>query len=306
MAHSPILFDRALLRSRRRRALALAPSDFLLGRVAEDAADRIATVLRRFPLALDLGTPGDALRRALIASGRVGTVIAADALIDRVARDDSASVLKLVCDEEALPFDDASLDLVTSGLSLQFVNDLPGTLVQIRRALKPDGLFLAALIGGDSLSELRQAFATAEAEIENGVSPRVAPFADVRDLGSLLQRAGFALPVTDVDRFTVRYASPLALMHDLRRMGATNALVERSRRPLKRAVLARTMEDYGARFADADGRIRATFEIMWLSGWAPHESQQQPLKPGSAKTRLADALGTQELSTGEKAGPEKG
>jgi SAM-dependent methyltransferase len=306
MAHSPTLFDRALLRSWRRRALALAPSDFLLDRVAEDAADRIATVLRRFELALDLGTPGDALRRALIASGRVGTVIAADALIDRVARDDSASVLKLVCDEEALPFDDASLDLVTSGLSLQFVNDLPGTLVQIRRALKPDGLFLAALIGGDSLSELRQAFATAEAEIENGVSPRVAPFADVRDLGSLLQRAGFALPVTDVDRFTVRYASPLALMHDLRRMGATNALVERSRRPLKRAVLARTMEDYGARFADADGRIRATFEIMWLSGWAPHESQQQPLKPGSAKTRLADALGTQELSTGEKAGPEKG
>jgi ubiquinone/menaquinone biosynthesis C-methylase UbiE len=263
-------------------------------------------VLRRFELVLDLGTPGNALRRALVASGKVGTVIAADALIDRVARDDSRSALAVVCDEEALPFRDASLDLVTSGLSLQFVNDLPGTLVQIRRALKPDGLFLAALIGGDTLSELRQAFATAEAEIENGVSPRVAPFADVRDLGSLLQRAGFALPVTDVDRFTVRYASPLALMHDLRRMGATNALVERSRRPLKQAVLARMMEDYGARFADADGRIRATFEIMWLSGWAPHESQQQPLKPGSAKTRLADALGTRELSTGEKAGPKDG
>ena len=306
MAYSPTLFDRALLRSRRQRALALAPSGFLLERVAEDAADRIATVLRRFELVLDLGTPGNALRRALVASGKVGTVIAADALIDRVARDDSRSALAVVCDEEALPFRDASLDLVTSGLSLQFVNDLPGTLVQIRRALKPDGLFLAALIGGDTLSELRQAFATAEAEIENGVSPRVAPFANVRDLGSLLQRAGFALPVTDVDRFTVRYASPLALMHDLRRMGATNALVERSRRPLKQAVLARMMEDYGARFADADGRIRATFEIMWLSGWAPHESQQQPLKPGSAKTRLADALGTRELSTGEKAGPKDG
>jgi SAM-dependent methyltransferase len=306
MAHSPTLFDRALLRSRRRRALALAPSGFLLDRVAEDVADRIATVLRRFELALDLGTPGNALRRALVASGKVGTVIAADALIDRGARDDSTPVLTVVCDEEALPFRDASLDLVASGLSLQFVNDLPGTLVQIRRALKPDGLFLAALVGGDTLSELRQAFATAEAEIENGVSPRVAPFADVRDLGSLLQRAGFALPVTDVDRFTVRYASPLALMHDLRRMGATNALVERSRRPLKRAVLARMIEDYGARFADADGRIRAMFEIMWLSGWAPHESQQQPLKPGSAKTRLADALGAQELSAGEKAGPRKG
>jgi SAM-dependent methyltransferase len=306
MAESPILFDRVLLRSRLRRALAHAPSDFLLERVAEDAADRIATVLRRFELALDLGTPGDALRRALIASGKVGMVIAAHALADRVARDDSTSTLTVRCDEEALPFRDASLDLVASGLSLQFVNDLPGTLVQIRRALKPDGLFLAALIGGDTLSELRQAFATAEAEIENGVSPRVAPFADVRDLGSLLQRAGFALPVTDVDRFSVRYSSPLALMHDLRRMGATNALIERSRRPLKRSVLARMMEDYGARFADADGRIRATFEIMWLSGWAPHESQQQPLKPGSAQRRLADVLGTQELSAGDKADPKNG
>jgi ubiquinone/menaquinone biosynthesis C-methylase UbiE len=306
MAHGPVLFDRALLRSRQRRALTLAPSGFLLERVAEDAADRIGAVLRRFELALDLGTPGDALRRALIASRKVGTVIAADALVDRVARHDDTSTVTVVCDEEALPFRDASLDLVTSGLSLQVVNDLPGTLVQIRRALKPDGLFLAALIGGDSLSELRQAFATAEAEIENGVSPRVAPFADVRDLGSLLQRAGFALPVTDVDRFTVRYASPLALMHDLRRMGATNALFERSRRPLKRAVLARMMETYGGRFADLDGRIRATFEIMWLSGWAPHESQQQPLKPGSAQRRLADALGTQELLAGDKAGHKKG
>jgi SAM-dependent methyltransferase len=306
MTHGPTLFDRSLLRSRRRRALALAASDFLLERVAEDAADRIATVLRRFELTLDLGTPGGALRRALVASGKVGTVIAADPLIDRVARNAETSTLAVVCDEEALPFHDASLDLVVSGLSLQFVNDLPGTLVQIRRALKPDGLFLAALIGGDTLSELRQAFATAEAEIENGISPRVVPFVDVRDLGSLLQRAGFALPVTDVDRFTVRYASPLALMHDLRRMGATNALIERSHRPLKRAVLARMMENYGARFADADGRIRATFEIMWLSGWAPHESQQQPLRPGSAQRRLADALGTQELSAGDKAGPNSG
>jgi len=304
MAESPILFDRALLRGRRRRALALGPCGFLLERVAEDAGDRIATVLRRFDLALDLGTPGDALRRALAASGKVGTIIAADALADRAGR--AGGTLVVACDEEALPFRDAALDLVTSALSLQFVNDLPGTLVQIRRALKPDGLFLAALIGGDTLIELRQAFATAEAEIEDGVSPHVAPFADVRELGSLLQRAGFALPVTDVDRLTVRYASPLALMHDLRRMGATNALIERSRRPLKRAVLARMLESYGAHSADPDGRIRATFEIMWLAGWAPHESQQQPLKPGSAVTRLADALGTQERSAGDKAGPDDG
>jgi ubiquinone/menaquinone biosynthesis C-methylase UbiE len=302
----PVLFDRVLLRRRRRRALALRPSGFLLERVAEDFGERLGAVLRRFDLVLDLGTPGDALRRALAASDKVGTIIAADALVHLAQQDDRASALTVVCDEEALPFRDASLDLVTSALSLQFVNDLPGTLVQIRRALKPDGLFLAALIGGDTLTELRQAFATAEAEIENGVSPRVAPFADVRDLGALLQRAGFALPVTDVERLTVRYASPLALMHDLRRMGASNVLVERSRRPLKRALLARMMESYGARFADADGRIRATFEIMWLSGWAPHESQQQPLRPGSATRRLADALGTQELSAGEKTGPGKG
>ena len=208
----------------------------------------------------------------------------------------------VVADEEALPFRDASLDLVVSALALQFVNDLPGTLVQIRRALKPDGLFLAALVGGETLTELRQAFAAAESEVEGGVSPRVAPFADVRDLGALLQRAGFALPVTDIDRLTVRYDSPFALMHDLRRMGATNALIERRRTPLRRATLLRMAEIYAERFADPDGRVRATFEIVWLSGWAPHPSQQQPLKPGSAQARLADALGTREISTGEKAG----
>jgi SAM-dependent methyltransferase len=306
MAEGPILFDRALLRHRRRWALAHAPSGFLLERVAEDFGERLGAVLRHFDLVLDLGTPGEALRRVLAASGKVGTIIAADPLADRARQDDRDSALTVACDEEALPFRDASLDLVTSALALQFVNDLPGTLIQIRRALRGDGLFLAALIGGDTLTELRQAFAAAEAEIENGVSPRVAPFADVRDLGALLQRAGFALPVTDVDRLTVRYASPLALMHDLRRMGAGNALIERSRAPLKRAVLARMMQSYGARFADADGRIRATFEVMWLSGWAPHESQQQPLKPGSAAQRLADALGTQELPAGEKAGPRTG
>jgi SAM-dependent methyltransferase len=286
MSQSPIIFDRNLLRARRRRAAALGPATFLIDRVAEDFSDRLATVLRRFELAVDLGTPTDALRRALAASGKVDRIIAADVI---------------TADEEALPFRDGSLDLVVSALALQFVNDLPGTLIQIRRALKPDGLLLAALVGGDTLTELRDAFAAAEAEIEGGVSPRVAPFADLRDLGALLQRAGFALPVTDVDRLTVRYASPFALMHDLRRMGATNALVERRRCPLKRATLARMAEIYSDRFADADGRIRATFEIVWLSGWAPHESQQQPLRPGSAKHRLADALGTREISAGDKA-----
>ena len=199
------------------------------------------------------------------------------------------------------PFD-GSLDLVVSALALQFVNDLPGTLIQIRRALKPDGLLLTALIGGDSLIELREAFAQAESEIEGGLSPRVAPFADLRELGALMQRAGFALPVVDSDRLTVRYDSPFALMRDLRAMGATNILSERRRVPLKRKTLQRMAQLYADRFADADGRLRATFEIAWLSGWAPHESQQKPLKPGSATQRLADALGTKEIPAGDKAG----
>jgi len=294
-----VIFDRRLLRARRARAAALGPSTFLIERVAEDLSDRLATVVRRFECAVDLGTPTDAVRRVLASSGKVGTIIAVDALGAGGAAD---AHLAVAADEEALAFRDASLDLVVSALALQFVNDLPGTLIQIRRALKPDGLLLAALAGGDTLIELRQAFAAAEAEIEDGVSPRVVPFADVRDMGALLQRAGFALPVTDVDRVTARYASPISLLHDLRRMGATNPLTERSRRVLKRATLARMMEIYAARFADPDGRIRATFEIVWLSGWAPHESQQKPLAPGSARQRLADALGTKEIPAGEKAG----
>jgi len=290
----PLIFDRTLLRARRARAAKLGPETFLIDRVAEDMVGRLSAVLRNFDVAADIGTPTDAARRALV--GRAGTIVAANA----ASHDDRS--FAVAADEEALPFRDGSLDLVVSALALQFVNDLPGALIQIRRALKPDGLFLAALIGGDSLSELREAFAQAESETEGGVSPRVAPFADLRDLGALLQRAGFALPVTDVDRVTVRYSSPLALMHDLRRMGATNVLAERRRKPLRRATLQRLFEIYAERFADPDGRIRSTFEIVWLSGWAPHESQQQPLKPGSAKTRLADALRTSEISTGEKAG----
>jgi SAM-dependent methyltransferase len=201
-----------------------------------------------------------------------------------------------------LPLRDGSLDLVVSALALQFVNDLPGALVQIHRALKPDGLFLAALLGGETLTELRQSFAAAEVEIEGGVSPRVVPFADVREMGALLQRAGFALPVTDVERLTVRYSSPFILMGELRRMGATNVLAERRRNLLRRATLKRMAELYAERFSDRDGKVRATFEIVWLSGWAPHESQQKPLRPGSAQSRLADALGTKEIGTGEKAG----
>ncbi len=265
--------------------------------MAEDLAERLSAVLRPFERAVDLGTPTDALRRALLAGGKMTSVVAAAPL---VAPHDPAAP-QIVADEEVLPFADGSLDLVVSALALQFVNDLPGTLIQIRRALKPDGLLLAAMIGGDSLTELRNAFAEAESEIEGGISPRVSPFADIRDLGGLLQRAGFALPVIDSDRLTVRYDTPLALMRDLRAMGATNILNERRRTPLKRATLRRMMEIYADRFADEDGRLRATFEIVWLTGWAPHDSQQKPLKPGSAAQRLADALGAKEISTGEKA-----
>jgi|SRR5579883_146330 len=291
---APRVFDRSLLRRRRRRALALGPATFLIDRVADDLADRLASVLRRFVLAADLGTPTGALRRAL--APRVDTLVAVDA--DVLAQRDEAG-LKVAADLEALPFADASLDLVVSALALQSIDDLPGALVQVRRALKPDGLLLAALLGGDTLTELRASFAAAEAEIEGGVSPRVAPFFDAREAGALLQRAGFALPVADVDRITVRYASAFDLMRDLRRMGATNPLVERRRTSLRRATLLRMAEIYATQFADADGRVRASFDVVWLSGWAPHASQPQPLKPGSARTRLADALGTREISTGE-------
>jgi SAM-dependent methyltransferase len=299
MSSGPKIFDRRLLRVRRRRARALGAATFLLDHAATEVAERLSAVLRQFDIAVDLGASSDAVRHALAASGKIGTIVAAAA--DAAALENS--VMRVVSDEEALPFADTSLDLVVSVLALQFVNDLPGTLIQIRRSLRPDGLFLAALIGGESLAELRTAFADAESEIEGGLSPRVAPFADVRELGALLQRAGFALPVVDSERLTVRYDSVLALMHDLRRMGATNVMQERRRRPLKRATLQRLETIYADRFADADARLRASFEIIWLTGWAPHESQQKPLKPGSAAQRLADALGTREIPAGEK--PER-
>jgi SAM-dependent methyltransferase len=296
MSQIPTIFDRKLLRARQQRARALGAETFLIDRIAAELGERLVMVLRQFERAVDLGTPTDAVRRVLAESGKVGTIVCAAPAAG--PRDAS---LRVAADEEALPFADGSLDLVVSALALQFVNDLPGTLIQIRRTLKPDGLLLAALIGGDSLAELREAFAQAESEVEGGASPRVAPFADVRELGTVLQRAGLALPVVDSDRLTVRYKSVFDLMRDLRRMGATNVLNERRRTPLRRATLQRMAEIYAVRFADPDGRLRATFEIAWLSGWAPHDSQQKPLKPGSAVQRLADALGTKELSAGDKA-----
>lgn len=284
------MFDRTLHRRRLDRA-ARSYAGFLKQRAAEDAADRLSDILRDFPVAVDLGARDGAFARALAgtpAASRIGTVIEAD-LSAAMLRGRRAA--RLVADEERLPFAPASLDLVVSLLSLHWTNDLPGALVQVRRALKPDGLFIGAFLGGATLTELRQSLLAAEAEVSGGAGPRVSPFADAVDAAGLLQRAGFALPVTDVDRVTVRYEHPLRLFADLRAMGETNVLRDRPGRPLTRAVLGRTIELYRERFGEPDGRVPATFEIITATGWAPHASQQQPLKPGSAKTRLADAIG---------------
>ncbi len=295
MSSAPLLFDRALHCKRLDRAAALyAGADFLKRRVAEDAADRIASILHQFLLAVDLGARNGAFATALAesdAAARVGALIEADLAPAMLA---DRGGLRVAVDEERLPFADASLDLVVSLLNLHWTNDLVGALIQIRQALKPDGLFIGALFGGETLTELRQSLLQAEIDIHGGAGPRISPFADAIDGAGLLQRAGFALPVADIDRVTVRYNHPIKLMADLRAMGETNVLFDRDRRPLSRAVIGRMSEIYAERFALPDGRIPATFEIVSLTGWAPHESQQKPLKPGSAKMRLADALGAVE------------
>lgn len=303
MSGPPLLFDRTLHRRRLDRAArGYAAADFLKARAAADAVDRLEAIMRSFPLAVDLGARDGTFARLLAdspARARIGTLIEADLSAAMLA---NRTGPRLVVDEERLPFAPESLDLVVSTLSLHWTNDLPGALVQIRRALKPDGLFVGALFGGATLTELRQALLQAEDEVTGGAGPRVSPFADAFDAAGLLQRAGFALPVSDVDRVTVRYAHPLKLLADLRAMGETNVLIDRPKRPLSRAVLARACEIYVERFAEADGRVPATFEIVTATGWAPHESQQKPLKPGSAKVRLADALHAVERSAGDKAG----
>ena len=278
MEAPPLLFDRILHRRRLDRAAkAYAAAGFLKQRAAQDAVERLEVIQRDFALAVDLGARDGAFARALAQSPareRVGRLIEADL---------SAAMLAgrpgVVVDEERLPFAAASLDLVVSTLSLHWTNDLPGALVQIRRALRPDGLFIGALLGGSSLVELRQALIEAESEVRGGAGPRVSPLADALDGAQLLQRAGFALPVSDVDRVSVAYPDPLALMADLRAMGETNVLVDRPRAPLTRAILARAAAIYGDRFARADGKVIATFDIVALTGWAP--SPDQPVaKPG--------------------------
>ncbi len=274
-APAPRIFDRKLhAQNRERAASATTIPDFLLARVGEDFAERLAVIKRRFPDALNLSAATGALVTALQQQPGIDTVVSTEVSSALAGRLPPPAV---VADEEALPFAPSSFDLIVSALTLQFANDLPGVLTQVRQTLKPDGLFLGALIGGQSLTELRQATLAAETEIHGGASPRVAPFADVRDLGGLLQRAGFALPVADSDVVTVTYANPLELMRELKAMGAGNALAERSRRPATRALLVKIAEVYTAQFAGPDGRIPATFEILTMTGWAPHRSQQQPL-----------------------------
>jgi NADH dehydrogenase [ubiquinone] 1 alpha subcomplex assembly factor 5 len=292
------IFDRALLARRRDRiAHRAGEHDFLLARVADDMAERLAIVRRTFPLAANIGAHHGLVSQRVCGIAGVSQIVNVDHAPRLLARCEG---LRVVADEEALPFAPASLDLVVSGLSLQLVNDLPGALVQIRRALKPDGLLLAALLGGETLTELRQAWLAAEAELTGGASPRVAPFADVRDLGTLLQRAGFALPVVDSETVTATYTTPLALMRELKAMGASNMLQARHRRPVTRGLLTRAAEIYAERFSRQDGRVPATFEILTLTAWAPDASQPKPLQPGSAQARLADVLGTAERKLSDK------
>src|SRR5579859_226984 len=291
----PRLFDRTLHRKRLDRAAnRFIDADFLQRRAALDLVERLEVIVRDFPLAVDLSARSGAFREALgesPAARQVGLLIETDLSQAMLAR---RAGPKVVLDEEQLPFTAASLDLVVSTLGLHWANDVVGALIQVRQALKPDGLFLGALLGGATLTELRQALTEAESEILGGAGSRVSPFADSRDAAGLLQRAGFALPVADVDRVNVSYEHPLRLLADLRAMGETNVLADRHPHALTRTLLARAAEIYAERFAGADGRFSATFEIVTLTGWAPHDSQPQPLKPGSAKMRLADALGVVE------------
>lgn len=286
------LFDRALFRKRRWRALKRAKTgaDFLLANVADDLQDRLLLINRSFLTAIDLGGHTGRISAAIGSSGKAETILRADLFFS----DPRLPPPDFVVDDALVPLKDQSVDLIVSALNLHLVNDLPGSLIQIRRALAPDGLFMAVVPGAGTLTELRDSLTRAELETSGGAAARVLPFADTRDLGSLLQRAGFSLPVTDMDTITVRYDTMFSLLRDLRDMGAASVLKQGEARPLTRAALFRAAEIYADDHADADGRIRATFKLITLSGWAPHESQQKPLRPGSAKTRLADALGVSE------------
>ncbi|TPE52237.1 methyltransferase domain-containing protein [Amaricoccus solimangrovi] len=279
MPTPPALFDPDLLALRRARAEAGEPADFLREAAAAEIAERLSEVNRSFRAPVIIGPRGALWAEALGLPGA-----------------------RLIPDAEVLDLAEGEADLIVHALALHWANDPVGQLAQARRGLRPDGLFIAALFAGETLTELRRALAEAEVETTGGLSPRVAPMGEIRDLGGLLQRAGLALPVADSQRLPVSYATMFHLMRDLRAMGETSVLRERSRRPMPRALLARAAEIYAERFGDAEGRVGATFEIVYLTGWAPSPDQRKPLRPGSAAARLADALGTEEHGAGERAG----
>lgn len=285
------IFDRRLLRERRGRAAHdLHAHDFLLKEIGERLCDRLSDIARSFPLTLDLGARDGLLARMLGGRGGIETLIQSDASLVNAQRTRQSGP-SVVADEELLPFKAECFDAVLSNLALHWVNDLPGALVQIRNSLKPDGLFLASLFGTGTLSELRECLMEAELAELGGASPRVSPFADLRDAAGLLQRAGFALPVADVDTVTVTYGDFFALLRDLRGMGEANALFDRLKHPTRRTIFARAAALYQDRFSDGEGRLRATFQVLFLTGWAPHESQQRPARRGSGKTSLKDVFG---------------
>lgn len=283
------IFNRRIVRLHLERAQPhFSEHDFLFREVAGRLLERLDDVTRRFPLALDLGARGDLINQMVGNRGGIETLIrCAHPLPINNRVNDGV----LVCaDEEALPFADKAFDLAISNLSLHWVNDLPGTLSQLCRCLKPDGMMIATMFGGETLKELRSALTEAEIEVEGGLSPRISPFADIRDAGSLLQRAGFSLPVVDTETITVSYGDPLTLLKDLRGMGETNAVMERRLSFSRRETLMRAMELYLEQYGDSEGRIPATFQILYLSGWSPDPSQQQPMKPGSGQRSLTDEL----------------
>ena len=295
-----LVFDRGTLRRRRERAAhSWDRQAFLKREIAGRLVERLDDIRRTFPLALDLGCHGDEVASALGDRSSVEHLIRADLGLGFARR---ARGPALVADEEALPFAAGRFDLVLSAMDLHWVNDLPGALIQIRRILKPDGLFLGAMLGGATLWQLRQALAAAESEVEGGLSPRVSPFADLRDAAGLLQRTGFALPVADSETIEVEYENALSLMRELGAMGESNLVAERRHGFTRRATLLRAAEIYGERFSLPSGRIAASFEVLFLHGWTPHESQQKPLRPGAAARRLAEALGVPEHSAGDKVG----
>ena len=303
METAPEIFDRNALRVHRDRAAqTFFEYDFLVREIGARLSDRLLDMARKFPLALDLGARTGGYGPVPGGPGGIEHVVSCE-LSERMARQIENS--GVVCDPEFLPFAEGRFDLVYSNLELHWVNDLPGCLLQITRSLKPDGLFLAAILGGNTLVDLRDVLMAAELDVTGGASPRVSPFAELRDAGALLQRAGLALPVVDADEITVTYENLFRLLADLRGMGETNTVRERVRTATRRNIFLRAAELYIERYPAEDGRIRATFEIIFLHGWAPHESQQRALRPGSAKTSLADALGTAEYSAGDSAGPDR-